>query len=316
MYRQHFGFREQPFSIAPDPYYLYLSPQHQEALGHLVYGVQTGGFILLTGEVGTGKTTVCRRLLSTLPEQVLVAYLVNPGYGELQLLEAICDEFRIPRTPGSGSKELVDAINFFLLDAHADGRNPVLIIDEAQTLAPEVLERIRLLTNLETTKCKLLQIILIGQPELRDMLASHRLRQLNQRITGRFHLEPLNRSDVHEYVAYRTQRAGVSRPLFSRRALDLVFRYSRGIPRLVNMICDRALLGAWCQDKDTVSPQVVKKAAREVLGPDTVRRTSRWWMVLPAFLLMLGLAWALSGLDLADWTNWPPATFLSGGEAQ
>ncbi|GAB4562901.1 MAG: hypothetical protein Tsb0017_21670 [Geothermobacteraceae bacterium] len=312
MYRQHFGFRDQPFSIAPDPRYLYLSPQHQEALGHLVYGVQTGGFILLTGEVGTGKTTVCRRLLETLPESVLVAYLVNPGLDERELLESICDEFRIDRTPFASNKELVDAINFFLLDAHAAGRNPILIIDEAQTLAPEVLERIRLLTNLETTKRKLLQIILIGQPELRDLLASRQLRQLSQRITGRFHLAPLSRDEVYRYVSYRLKRAGVTRPLFSRRGLDLVHRYSRGIPRLVNIICDRSLLGAWCEDAAVVAPRIVKKAAREVLGPEAIKRVSRWWVALPAILLLFGLVFAFGVQDLADWKDWWPTGSLNG----
>ncbi|TYP00341.1 type II secretory pathway predicted ATPase ExeA [Geothermobacter ehrlichii] len=280
MYREHFGFREQPFSIAPDPQYLYLSRQHREALAHLIYGVRTGGFVLLTGEVGTGKTTLCRCLLEQLPAQVLVAYIVNTGLSERELLETICDEFRIVRPRQNvNNKVLIDAINTFLLKAHAAGKSPVLIIDEAQNLAPSVLEQVRLLTNLETSRRKLLQIILIGQPELKSLLETRQMRQLSQRITARFHLEALSGSEIAAYVNHRLHKAGVTRPIFGREALRLLGRLSGGIPRLINVICDRALLGAYCEEKHTVSRRILRKAAAEVFGRP-VGILSRWWPVL------------------------------------
>jgi len=305
MYTEHFGFREPPFSIAPDPRYLYLSKQHREALAHLIYGVRTGGFVLLTGEVGTGKTTVCRCLLEQLPARVQVAYIVNPGLTERELLATICDEFRIARQQRAvNNKALIDAINAFLLRAHAAGRNPVLIIDEAQGLSPGVLEQIRLLTNLETSRRKLLQIILIGQPELKHLLATRQMRQLSQRITARFHLEALPGAEIAAYVNHRLRAAGVARPVFTSGALRLLARLSGGIPRLINVICDRALLGAWCEGRHEVSRRILRRAAAEVLGRPA-GALHRWWpVVLLAGCLLLG---SLSFHDLA-----PSAKHASG----
>jgi type II secretory pathway predicted ATPase ExeA len=270
VYPKYFGLKEPSFSIAPDPHYLFLSEQHREALAHLLYGAgESGGFVLLTGEVGTGKTTVCRAFLEQLPEGVDVALILNPAMTANELLLNICDEFRIPVPAGERSvKLLVDRLNTFLLAAHANGRRPVLLIDEAQNLRPKVMEQIRLLTNLETTKHKLLQIFLIGQPELRQMLASPDLRQLNQRITARFHLRPLGVRETAAYVDHRIAVAGVDRPLFTAAALREVHRRSGGVPRLINLLCDRALLGAAVSRQMQVTPAIVRRAAGEVRGSD------------------------------------------------
>ena len=270
MYPKYFGLKEASFSITPDPHYLFLSEQHREAVAHLLYGAgDSGGFVLLTGEVGTGKTTVCRAFLEQLPPDVDVALVLNPALTAVELLHAICNEFGVdvPQAEQS-SKALVDRLNQFLLDVHARGRRPVLIIDEAQNLRPKVMEQIRLLTNLETTKHKLLQIFLIGQPELRAMLASPDLRQLNQRITARFHLKPLNARETAAYIDHRITVAGVDRPLFTDAALRRVYRLTGGIPRLINLLCDRALLGAAVSRRMQVTPEIVARAAREVNGSD------------------------------------------------
>jgi general secretion pathway protein A len=267
VYPKYFGLKEPSFSITPDPHYLFLSGQHREALAHLLYGVgDGGGFVLLTGEVGTGKTTVCRAFLEQLPEGVDVALVLNPAMTASELLHAICDEFRVELTAVEPSvKTMLDQLNRFLLDAHARGRRPVLIIDEAQNLRPKVLEQIRLLTNLETAKHKLLQIFLIGQPELRTLLASPDLRQLNQRITARYHLTPLSARETAGYVDHRNAVAGVVRPLFTQTALKRVHRRSRGVPRLINLLCDRALLGAAVSRRMQVTAKIVDAAAREVI---------------------------------------------------
>jgi general secretion pathway protein A len=272
-YREHFGLAEPPFSIAPDPRYLYMSEQHREALAHLHYGIQSdGGFVLLTGEVGTGKTTISRCLLDQLPEDCVVAFIINPRLTVPELLSTICDELRIPYPEGNRSvKIFIDLINGFLLDAHAGGRRAVLIIDEAQHLEKEVLEQIRLLTNLETNTRKLLQIILLGQPELREKMAQPELRQLSQRIIARYHLGPLGRQETAVYVNHRLTTAGSRRQLFAPQALGEIYRQSGGIPRLVNLICDRALLGAYAQGKGRVDRATVARAAREVLGEATGR---------------------------------------------
>lgn len=268
MYEEHFGLNEQPFSIAPDPRFLYMSEQHREGLAHLLYGLQCdGGFVLLTGEVGSGKTTLCRTLLDQIPEECIVAFIFNPRVTVLELLSSICDEFRIDYPQRNQSiKCFVDRINAFLLDMHAKGRKAVLIIDEAQNLSRSVLEQIRLLTNLETSKRKLLQIMLLGQPELRDKLARPDLRQLGQRIIARFHLGPLDRKDVALYIRHRLAVAGTSSEIFSPAALSEIYAQSRGIPRLVNVICDRALLGAYSQGKPRVDKRTVARASREALG--------------------------------------------------
>lgn len=293
MYLDYFGLKESPFSIAPDPRYLYMSDKHKEALAHLVYGVRNeGGFILVTGEVGTGKTTICRCLMEQLPEQTLVAYIFNPRQNALELLTTLCDEFRIPvARDEQTAKLLVDRIFSFLLEAHAEGRNPVLIIDEAQNLSIEVLEQIRLLTNLETSRKKLLQVILIGQPELKDILKRHDLRQLAQRITARYHLSPLSYEEVARYVNHRLAVSGQPLPLFPDRVLKQVHRLTQGIPRLINLVCDRALLGTYSEDRERVTMPVLKRAAAEVFGEETSRPGRLRLMVL---LLLLAIGcWLL-----------------------
>lgn len=270
MYVDYFHLAEPPFSIAPNPHYLFMSNKHREALAHLLYGASGGGFVLLTGEIGTGKTTLCRCLLEQLPETCDVAVIFNPKLSARELMAAICDEFALvyPRADTS-VKTLIDILNAYLLARHAEGRSAVLILDEAQNLAPDVLEQMRLLTNLETNEEKLLQIIMIGQPELRAMLDKPELRQLAQRITARYHLEALSREETNEYVLHRLRRAGGRDSLFQTASLRRLYRLSRGVPRLINVICDRALLGAYLQGQSNVAPRTVREAAEEVFGqPD------------------------------------------------
>lgn len=272
MYAPFFGLQHPPFSIAPDPRYLFMSERHREALAHLLYGLDAGGgFVLLTGEVGAGKTTVCRCFLEQIPENCNVAYIFNPKLTVGELLRSICDEFGVPHKPAVPGletiKDCIDPLNASLLAAHASGRNNVLIIDEAQNLEADVLEQLRLLTNLETSERKLLQIILIGQPELRSMVARPSLEQLAQRVIARFHLDALSAQETQQYIAHRLAVAGLRGPVpFSRRALRRVHALSRGIPRRINLLCDRALLGAYAAGTREVSTAIVERAAREVFG--------------------------------------------------
>lgn len=272
MYAPFFGLQHPPFSIAPDPRYLFMSERHREALAHLLYGLDAGGgFVLLTGEVGAGKTTVCRCFLEQIPEHCNVAYIFNPKLTVGELLRSICDEFGVPHQPAVPGletvKDCIDPLNASLLAAHASGRNNVLIIDEAQNLEADVLEQLRLLTNLETSERKLLQIILIGQPELRSMVARPSLEQLAQRVIARFHLGALSPQETQQYIAHRLAIAGLHGPVpFSRRALKRVHTLSRGIPRRINLLCDRALLGAYAAGVREVSAAIVERAAREVFG--------------------------------------------------
>jgi general secretion pathway protein A len=269
MYTSFFGLNEKPFSITPDPRYLFMSERHGEALAHLVYGVtESGGFIQLTGEVGTGKTTLVRTLLlNKMPENADVAVVLNPQLSVIEFLATICEELHIEVPHNKGSvKALTDGLNRHLLKAHSEGRRTILVVDEAQNLTPAVLEQVRLLTNLETAKQKLLQIILIGQEELRDLLARNDLRQLAQRITARYHLEPLSRDETSSYIEHRLKVAGALGEVFDAGARKEIYRLSQGVPRVVNVICDRALLGAYAQESRRVNPRLIRQAAAEVRG--------------------------------------------------
>jgi general secretion pathway protein A len=279
MYSSFFGLNEKPFSITPDPRYLFLSERHAEALAHLVYGInEAGGFIQLTGEVGTGKTTVVRSLLAQAPKHAEIALILNPRMTPAEFLLAICEELGLTVAEGSerSLKDLVDLLSRHLLAAHAQGKRIVLVVDEAQNLAPEVLEQVRLLTNLETETQKLLQIILIGQPELRELLGRVELRQLAQRITGRYHLDPLSGDEASAYVRHRLRVAGATRDVFTPGALREIQRLSGGVPRLINIISDRALLGAFTEDRHVVGASVVRRAAGEVFGKSIQPRWLPW----------------------------------------
>lgn len=267
MYYDFFGFKEPPFSIAPDPRYLYLSERHKEALAHLMYGVQgQGGFIVITGEVGTGKTTVSRCFIENAPPHVDIALILNPRLSARELLSAICDELEIAHPAGASIKQMVDLINQDLLKAHGAGRHKVLMIDEAQNLSADVLEQLRLLTNLETAEKKLLQIVLLGQPELQQILALPKLRQLNQRVTARYHLDAINRSELPAYLSYRLGVAGMRGDIFTPSAVRKLYRMSNGIPRLINLISDRALLGAYAEGEHELTSAHIRQAAKEVGG--------------------------------------------------
>ena len=284
MYAQFFGLNQEPFSIAPDPRYLFMSERHREALAHLLYGVGGGGgFVLLSGEIGAGKTTVCRCFLEQVPRRCNVAYIFNPKLTARELLKTVCDEFHIPYTHlGLGAptvKDYVDPLNAFLLRTHAVGQNNLLVIDEAQMLSADVLEQLRLLTNLETNERKLLQIVLIGQPELRGMLARPELEQLAQRVTARFHLDALSEVETGQYIAHRLAVAGrTTASPFDRKALRRIHQLSRGVPRRINLLCDRALLGAYASGHASVDRAIVDKAASEVFGTaaDTATPASRY----------------------------------------
>jgi general secretion pathway protein A len=291
MYSSHFGLTEAPFSITPDPRFLYMSERHREGLAHLLFGIQQpGGFVQLTGEVGTGKTTLCRCLLEQLPPKVDVALVLNPRVTAVEFLATVCDELWIRYPSGTTSvKALVDALYRYLLETHGSGRRSVLIVDEAQNLSVDVLEQIRLLTNLETAAEKLLQIILIGQPELLRLLERRELRQLAQRITARYHLRQFARPETCGYIGHRIRVAGRSDAIFTPAAMRLVHRLSGGIPRLINVICDRALLGAYAHDRHRVDAARVRRASREVRGE--IPRSWRLRRLAWGFGLgMLGLA--------------------------
>ena len=316
MYTSYFGLNENPFSIAPDPLYLYMSEHHREALAHLKYGVKSdGGFVLLTGEVGAGKTTLCRSLLEQLPENVVVAYVLNPKVSVIELLETICDELRIERPEQGSIKQLVDRLNRHLLDSNAHGRKTVLIIDEAQNLSVDVLEQLRLLTNLETNRYKLLQIVLLGQPELLQILNRQEMRQLSQRVTARYHLGPLDAAEVYSYVCHRLHIAGCNRPLFPENLSKPLWQLTGGIPRLINLVCDRALLGAYALESQQVDSSLLRQAAHEVFGtatPPNKRHSTAWAAALTVLVMLLltaGLwSWKTS---LSATTNIPAAPVIS-----
>lgn len=277
MYTEFFGLNEKPFAITPDPRYLYMSARHTDALAHLLYGIsESGGFVQLTGEVGTGKTTLIRSVLERLPEKAEIALILSPQLTTLEFLATIVQELHRAAPTERTVKAHIDVLNAHLMHAHAEGRRVVLIVDEAQTLSPELLEQVRLLTNLETSKQKLLQIILIGQPELRELLDRPEMRQIAQRITGRYHLEPLQKDDTRAYVSHRLRVAGAQSDIFTKRAIDSLYKHSRGIPRLINVIADRALLAAYTKDERRVDTKLVSAAAAEVFG---IRRKTPWWSI-------------------------------------
>ena len=307
MYVQFFGLQQAPFSIAPDPRYLFMSERHREALAHLLYGVAGGGgFVLLSGEIGAGKTTICRCFLEQVPAGCQVAYIFNPRLTAHELLQSVCEEFAIavpaPVAGGEASaKACIAALNAHLLAAHAQGRHSVLIIDEAQNLAPEVLEQLRLLTNLETHERKLLQIMLIGQPELRSMLAGPGLEQLAQRVIARYHLGPLSAGETAAYLAHRLAVAGRhGASPFDAAALRRIQQISGGLPRRINLLADRALLGAFAEGRAQVGRRIVDQAAREVFDAAPAGSVRAAWATAAGLVLLAGLFWAA-------WWAWPIA---------
>jgi general secretion pathway protein A len=281
MYNQFFNLKQAPFSIAPDPRYLLMTEGHREALAHLVYGINSGGgLVLLTGEVGTGKTTVCRCFLQQVPSNCNVAYIFNPKLTVNELLQSICDEFRIDlkrHDAGQATvKNYVDALTDHLLATHADGQNNVLIIDEAQNLSADVLEQLRLLTNLETSEQKLLQIILIGQPELRAMLDRPEMKQLAQRVIARYHLKALSQQETGSYIQHRLSIAGLlTAPPFQPQLIRQIHQLTQGVPRRINLLCNRALLGAYAEGRREVDRDIIRKAAKEVFGEENLPRPIR-----------------------------------------
>jgi len=297
VYTEFFGLNENPFAITPDPRYLYMSARHTDALAHLLYGIsESGGFIQLTGEVGTGKTTLIRSVLERLPAKADIALILSPQLTTVEFLATIVQELHCPPPAERTVKAYIDVLNAHLMQAHAEGRRVVLIVDEAQTLSPELLEQVRLLTNLETSKQKLLQIILIGQPELRELLDRSEMRQIAQRITGRYHLEPLTKDDTREYVKHRLRVAGAQSDIFASRAIAALYRHSRGIPRLINVIADRALLAAYTKDRRAVDAKLVHAAAAEVFG---IRHRTPWWPIATATAGIAAVVFGVSNLGNA-----------------
>ncbi|SFC44405.1 ExeA family protein [Pseudoalteromonas denitrificans] len=299
MYLSFFGLVEKPFSIAPNPEYLFLSDRHKEALAHLTFGLgDAGGFVLLTGEVGTGKTTVTRCMLAELPDSTQVAFVLNPSLSELELLASICDELRIRYKKSDATlKNLTDKIKNRLLKNHQKGGHTMLIIDEAQHLAPAVLEQLRLLTNLETNQKKLLQIILVGQPELQQLLKRNELRQLAQRITARYHLLPLTEAQVFAYIEHRLNKAGTDSPIFASNSIKMIHQLTAGIPRLINLLCDRALMGAFASQQLHVNKMIIKQAAIEVLPLQPEQETRN--LISPVILSMAAIICITLGFALS-----------------
>lgn len=313
MYLQFFGLSEAPFSITPDPAFVYLSAAHRDALAHLLYGVGqggSGGFVQLTGEVGTGKTTLCRCLLEQVPDDTRVALVLNSLVTPQELLATICEELGID-TEGiaDSNKRMVDALSGYLLEQHAGGRRVVVVIDEAQNLSPEALEQVRLLTNLETSKDKLLQMVLLGQPELRQLLQRSDLRQLSQRITARYHLTPLNREETQAYVKHRMQVAGARQNPFRRSAMKALYVRSGGVPRLINIIADRALTSAYAKESGSVTAAFVNAAADEVQPSETQMRPNRW----PLTVVAASTA-ALVAISIFSWRGAPPNRWFNQPE--
>ncbi len=329
MYSHYFGLKELPFSIAPNPRYLFMSEQHREALGHLLYGVGVGGgFVMLTGEVGTGKTTVSRCLLEQLPENTDIAFILNPLQTPTEMVATICDELGVEYSPNKPSlRNLTLMLYRFLIRNHASGRNTVLLIDEAQNLEDKMLELVRLLTNLETNTKKLLQIIFVGQPELKARLEKPHLRQLAQRITARTHINPLNLQETQAYIRHRLQVAGLpaGQELIPARIVKRVYKRTGGIPRLINVLCDRMLLGAYAQNKSVVDRATFEKAQHEVMGLSSSARMSNWRLsALVASVCLVTIAglltwfWPLNAplsLATSEVSQAPPPAAGTAGEA-
>lgn len=315
MYAKFFGFRERPFKLVPDPHYLYLSKSHEEALAHLTYAVAQGdGFLAITGEVGTGKTTLCRAFIESLDQDKVLAYIINPKLDALQLLRAINDEFEIPSN-FDNTKDLIDTLNRFLIEKKQEGKTVILLIDEAQNLRKSVLEQIRLLSNLETARDKLLQIILVGQPELMDVLEARELRQLAQRITLNYHLLPFDAQDVGRYIDHRIHLASQKpRVSFSKNAVKIIHRYSNGIPRIINMVCDRALLTACIQDKTRITGPLVSTAIRELSGKGKVLAKRPLVSKLIIALLACCLVFLAAERFYPDLMGWPYLAFLNASD--
>jgi len=308
VYQDFFGFSEKPFDLTPDPKYLYLSPKHKEVLAHLVYGLQeNNGFLKIIGEVGTGKTMICRSFLRELRTDFNIAYIFNPAINELELLQTINSELGLPGKSKS-KKKLIDLLNAFLLEERAKGHRVVVIIDEAQDLEPKVMEQLRLLSNLETDTEKLIQIVLIGQPELEKVLAKDGLRQLRQRITIQWELLPLNLEETRGYIQHRLNVAlGKGKVRFSRQAVEIVFRYSRGIPRMINVISDRTLLIAYTEGTKKISPQIVKIAVKDIgsLVPLESWADKFWKLVIPSAIAAGIGVFALNFFALPEFDNKP-----------
>jgi general secretion pathway protein A len=311
MYEAFFGLKENPFTLSPDPRYLYLSPQHREALNCLIYGIhEKKGFMVITGGIGTGKTTLCRSLLAGLDDSVATALIFNPALSDIELLKTVNQEFGVRMGRGRGTKKrYLDALNAFLMQNFAAGKNAVLLIDEAQNLPHGVMEQIRMLSNLETVREKLIQIILLGQPELLRLLALPSLRQLNERITVRYDLKPLAREDVQHYVGHRIAAAGGrTDAIFVQGSHGPIYRASRGIPRRINAICDRALLVAYGKDLRTVDRRLVRAAIRDIgpgyltdAGPGGTRRIVFRMLaaaLFAAILIVAGYGYLVSGFRL------------------
>ncbi|MFQ5789187.1 MAG: ExeA family protein, partial [Acidobacteriota bacterium] len=316
MYEAFYGFHEKPFNLTPDPRFLFLSAKHSEAFAHLEFGLkQRGGFVVVTGDVGTGKTTLCRSFLDRLDENTISAFILYPALNAVELLQSIADDLGVEST-ATTAKELVDALHQFLLDSRAAGKNIVLVIDEAQNLAPDVLEQIRLISNLETTTEKLIQIVLIGQSELTVLLEQTALRQLAQRVTARYHLKPLNREETIHYIRHRLGVAGgVGKVSFTSGALGAIHRFSGGIPRLTNLICDRALLAGFVLGKREIDRPLIRRAIKELNAVGSSRRWYQSWRVRGALAAVVLAAVTLSFRSEAQrLLAWPGGQWLFGRE--
>ena len=290
IYLQHFALKREPFSIVPDPGFLYPSIYHRQAVAHLKYGLdREGGFILLTGEVGTGKTTLTRTMIKRIPPHVRVAYILNSKLNTTDVLASICDELNIELPADievSFTKKCIDALNQNLLAAHAEGKKTLIVIEEAQNLTPEVLETLRLLSNLETSTHKLLHILLVGQPELLEILAQKELRQLNQRVVSRFHLSPLDKNDLSNYINHRLHKAGAKRAIFEPASIPVLFRLTGGVPRLINLVCHQALVAAYASGKKMVSARLVRQAAAEILSEKKTIANNKTLLIIAAVLIV------------------------------